>query len=198
MPDAGAVSDLRRVGGFGQAVVFARHARSCRDDLADFADGARGRFRQRRDRSVRLTDHADLDAADRTADAGAVAAEGPLAGFAEEFVGRDGRHRQAFRRTVRRVGLAVRRDDAELGEQFTRDRRASDEQAAEVGQLQSARFAMVGDLAPDGGRPEGAGDFLRDQRRHERGGVGGERLGRVEERRDRRRAEGWVEESEQR
>ena len=198
MPDTVAVGDLREARGLGQAVVFAGHARTRRDDLADLAGRAGQGFGQGRNRAVGLADHADFDAADRPADAGALAAEGELAGFAEEFRGGDRRDRQTFRRTVGCVRLAVRGDRPELRKQFARDRGAGDEQAAQVGQLQSARFAMVGDLAPDRGRAEGAGDLLRDQRRHERGGVGGEWLGGIEERRDRRRAEGWVEEREQR
>ena len=83
MPDAAAVGDLRGAGRFGQAVIRTGHARTRRDDLTDLAGGAEAGFRQRRDRSVDLADHADLHAADRLADAGAVAAAGQLAGFAQ-------------------------------------------------------------------------------------------------------------------
>ena len=118
MPDAGTVDDLRRAGRLGQAVVFAGHARARRDDLADFADGASGRVRQRGDGAVRLADHPDLDPADRPADASAVSVERGVAGFPEEFIGGNRGHREALRRAVRGVGDAVRRDDAQLGEKF--------------------------------------------------------------------------------
>ncbi|NBV52645.1 MAG: transcription antitermination factor NusB [Verrucomicrobia bacterium] len=43
-------------------------------------------FAERRDRAVHFLDHADLDAADRSADARALAAQGQPAGFAEELI----------------------------------------------------------------------------------------------------------------
>ena len=89
MPDTVAVSDLCESGGFGESVVFAGHAGAGRDDLADFTHGAKGGFGKRRDGAIRLADHADFNAADRVADAGAVAAKGQLPGVAEELGGRE-------------------------------------------------------------------------------------------------------------
>ena len=76
---------------------------------------------------------------------------------------------------------AVWSDDAQLSQQLAGDRGTCDEEAAEVGQFEATGLAVVGDLAPDGRRAEGARDFLGNEGGHQRGGVGRERLGRVEE-----------------
>ena len=75
MPDAIAIGDLREARRCGESVILTSHTWAGRDNLADLSNGTRGSFGERRNQATRLTDDADLDAADRTADAGALAAQ---------------------------------------------------------------------------------------------------------------------------